>query len=298
MDKRDFLKLMAGAAIATPMAILASRDNLTESSDSPTAAAPAINAAFERILKTGNMVCGYIDYKMYCFKDPLTGRMAGIFYELTQKIAAQSGLKTRWVETNFETLTEDIRNGKFDVFCGGLWPSIDAAKVIRYSMPAFYAGLGVYVRADDTRFDTEKDIAKLNSPFFKLATLDGEMSQIVQASDFPKASTLSHSASADITALPLAVMTRKADATIIENAVAMAFMTQNPGTLRNLAEAAPVRLFENTYAFGQDEFILKEFFDVAIKEMMFSGLVRQLVKKYEPAAGSFLLPAPPFQSAA
>jgi ABC-type amino acid transport substrate-binding protein len=297
MDKRDFLKLIASAAVVAPVTVMATCTK-TPQTAGDAVTTPVFNVAFERMLKTGEMVCGYIDYKMYSFKDPLTGKMGGIFYELTQKIAKQSNLKTRWVETNFETLTEDIRNGKFDVFCGGLWPSLDAAKVIRYSLPTFYAGLGVYVRANDSRFDSEHDLAKLNSPFMKLATLDGEMSQIVQTSDFPQASVLSHPASADITSLPLAVMTRKADATIIENAVALEFMTQHPGVLKNLAESEPVRLFENTYAFGQNEFILKEFFDVAIKEMVFSGLVRQLVRKYEPAKGSFLLPATPFQTAA
>ena len=160
MKKRDFIKVLGTAAIAAPIAASINSIGSPSSSQAPKTD-NEFNTAFKRIEKTGVMVCGYIDYKMYSYKDPLTGKMAGIFYDLTENIARNAGYKTRWVETTYATLTEDLRLEKFDVFCGGLWPSINEAKVLRYSIAAFYAGLGIYVRKDDTRFPNNFDVPSI-----------------------------------------------------------------------------------------------------------------------------------------
>lgn len=294
MQKRDFLKMLGSAAIAAPLAgaiaSSAQKENIPLENDT-------FNTTFRRMEESGVMVCGYIDYKIYCFKDPLTGKMSGIFYDMTEMIAANAGYNTKWVETTYATLAEDLKRGKFDVFCGGLWPSINEAKVLRYSMPAFFAGLGIYARKEDTRFGKGFDVKRLDDPRYTFATIDGEMSQIVHMSDFAKAKTISMPSSTDITQLPLSVTTGKADVTIIENAVAQEFMLHNPDTLVNIAEGKPVRLFENTFAFAHNEPILKDFFDVAMKELIFSGIVQKLVTTYAPSNNSFLLPNDPFKKA-
>ena len=101
--------------------------------------------------------------------------------------------------------------------------------------------------------------------------------------------------STDISLLVENVATRKADATICEKAVANLYMLKNPGSLRNLCDAKPIRIFENTWAFAYDTPQLKTVIDTAIKEMLYSGYVDKVLTKYEQVPGSFYRVRPPVQ---
>ena len=288
MQKREFLKTLGLAAVGGAVGAVTSKNN------APDIAQDQSDAAFNRVIKTGVLRCSYINYVPYFWVDAKTGQMQGVFYELTKRIAELANLEIVWTpETNFSTLAADLQAGRFDVFCGGLWPEINQSKVLTYSLPSFYSGLGVYVRADDHRFD--HNFHKLNNPECKIATLDGEMSQIVQLSDFPKAMVLSLPSSANIADLSLSVYMRKADATIIEKSVANEFMLQHPNSLRDLTNESPIRLFENSFAFAKGEQKLKEMFDVAVKELIFGGTVEKHLQKYEKAKGDFYRLALPYR---
>jgi len=280
MDRRSFINLIKTAGIAAPVAAVTSR--LAE----PPEAACAAKDKTERILDTRKMNCSYVVYAPFIMKDPNTGKISGIFYDLTQKVGELANLEMTWAtETTYATFIEDLQNQKYDVFAGGLWPETKQARAVNYSLPAFYSGLGVYVQADDRRFDGNVD--RLNNPRYRIATIDGEMSQIVQQSDFPKASVLGLPDNADISLLAESVATKKADATIIEKAVANLYMLKNPGTLRNLSDARPIRVFENTWAFAHNEPRLKNTIDTAVKDMLSSGYVDHVLAKYEQVPGSF-----------
>jgi ABC-type amino acid transport substrate-binding protein len=287
MDRRSFINLLKTASIAAPVAAVTAR--LAETK--PEAVRKGEEQA-ERILDTRKMNCSYIAYAPFIMKDPNTGTMSGLFFDLTQKIGELADIEMNWnVETTFAVLGEDLKQNKFDLFAGGIWPDARRAKIADFSAAAFYSGLGVFVRSDDHRFD--KDFGKLNDPRYRIATIDGEMSQIVQASDFPKASVLGMPDSTDISLLVENVATGKADATICEKAVANLYMVKNPGTLRNLCDAKPIRVFENTWAFAYGAPRVKTVIDTAIKEMLGSGYVDHVLEKYEQVPGSFYRVRPP-----
>ncbi|MDE2030079.1 MAG: transporter substrate-binding domain-containing protein [Alphaproteobacteria bacterium] len=278
MNRRDFLNFAASAGIAVGVG--------AAMADKAPQETKADKIAAERILDTRRMRCSYITYAPFIMKDPNTGKLSGMFYDLTQKVGELADFEMEWIEeTSFATFPEDLRMSKFDLFAGGLWPEAKQAKVVNYSLPAFYSGLGIYVRGGDHRFDG--DAAKLNDAHFRIATIDGEMSQIVQKSDFPKASVLGLPNNADISMLAESVTTRKADATIIEKAVADLYLKRNPGSLRNLTNAKPIRIFGNTWAFGYGAPQLKTVIDTAVDDMLFSGYVDEILAVYEPEQGSF-----------
>lgn len=286
MNRRTFMKFLTTAGVAVPVAAMTARTtNGTK---------PALAQALERLLDTRQIRCSYIDYAPFVMKDPNTGKLSGIFYDLTQKIGEIADLDMQWrTETTIGTFTEDLRLGKYDVFAGGLWPEAKQAKAVNYSLPAFYSVLGVYVRNDDRRFDGHPD--KLNDTTYRIATIDGEMSQIVQRSDFPKASVLSLPDTTDIAMLAESVKLGKADATIIEKAVANLYMQHNPGTLRNLTDSQPIRIFENTWAFAHGAPRLKAVLDTAVKELLFGGYVDKVLARYEEVKGSFCRAKLPIQ---
>ncbi|MGD9649848.1 MAG: substrate-binding periplasmic protein [Dongiaceae bacterium] len=246
-----------------------------------------------RIERTKTIRCGYVAYTPFIIKDPNTGQLSGIFHELTEKLGEAMKLKIEWVaETSFATYVEDMRRGKYDVYCGGLWPMADVRDII-YTAPVFYSAMGVFVRGDDTRFD-DGNWRRLNDPQYKVANIDGEMSAIVQNVELPKATPVALSHFTEISALALEVTGKKADATIIDFAPAYEYLAKNPGALKNIARE-PVRIFENVWSFPKGELELQAAFNTAVKELIYNGAVERTLVKYEKHPGSFYRLSPAYQ---
>ena len=260
----------------------------------PSSAAVSQQTVFDRIMKTRVLRCGYVPYAPYLMKDPKTGEISGIFHDLTEKMAALLSLKVEWTtETSFVTFVEDIKSGRYDVYCGGLWPESAKAYGVQYSMPVNYVGLGIYVRKDDPRFDAGYSI--LNAPEYKFATLDGEMSQLIKAEDFPRAAESSHTQHSDIGQLLTDVLTKKADAVIVERSVIAEYEMTNPAAFKDVTQGHLIRLYPNTWAVKMGENNLIAMINTTLDEMLNSGFVEKTVKKYEKAPGSFYPVARPFR---
>ncbi len=272
MKRRDFLTLAASAGIAARVARVSSQETTSLEST-------AHKRSEERVLDTRQLACGYISNGISLMVDPNTKKLSGLFYDLTKRMGELAGFDIQWTaETSFANFTEDLKIGKCDTIVAGIWPSARRASQVAFSLPTFYSAIGIYVRADDHRFDGNS--AKLNDPAFRLATLDGEMSQTIQENDFAHASVLSLPDLEDVSMLAESVVTRKADATFLEKATAQHYMKHNPGALRNITETRPVRVFENTWpcAYGSER--LRGILDVAAKEMAYSGYVDTVLAKY------------------
>jgi polar amino acid transport system substrate-binding protein len=287
MDRRSFINFLLTASVAAPVAAVTTHIQKTTSS----ASSEKDKDVAERILDTRQMTFSYISNGPLMAIKPNTGKPSGIFYDLTQRLGELAKLEIKWgFESTFATYTEDLRLGKCDAVACGIWPSAQKAKAANFSLPAFYSGVGVYVRKDDRRFDD--NVRKLNDPRFRIATLDGEMSLFIRESDFPKASVFGLSNTNDITMLAESVVTRKADATFMEKAVAIAYMEKNPKTLQCLTDARPIRIFENTWAFPHGSERLKSILDAAMKEMIYSGYIDKLLTKFGQENSFFRVRAP------
>ena len=274
MNRRDFLNLTASAGVAAGVAAA------TTGSRSPkTPTARAQKDAAERILDTRRINCGYISNGTRLMVDPNGKKLSGIFYDLTQRIGEIAGLEIDWnLETSFANFIEDLRLGKCDTVATGAWPTAKRAAMVGFSSSTFYSGVGVYVRIEDRRFDG--DVRKLNHPSYRVATLDGEMSQSIQQSDFGMASVLSLPNTADVSMLLESVATHKADATFIDKTVANLYMKKNPRVLRNITETKPIRVFENTWPFAYGSERLRGILDTAVREMVFSGYINDVLAKH------------------
>jgi len=89
----------------------------------------------------------------------------------------------------------------------------------------------------------------------------------------------------------LAVVSRrfsnKADVLFAEPYFAYEYLKSNPGTVKNIAVEKPIRALGNCYMFKKGEFQYKQMLDVAIEDLLNSGFVDDLLKKYEPAPNTF-----------
>ncbi|MCB9988074.1 MAG: transporter substrate-binding domain-containing protein [Rhodospirillales bacterium] len=244
-------------------------------------------STYERVMRTGTIRCGYILLPPEMIKDVNTGEFSGLSYDIMTEIGRRLDLKIDWAEeVNFQTLAEGLKTGRYDAVCFSLYRYTQQAKFVNYTTPLFFSETGVFVRADDTRFDDYT--AKINDPATKISVIDGEMSQFIAAEEFPEAQTLSMPQLTDLSQMLVNVETKKADVAFINLLVADHYLKNNPGKLKNLAAYDPIRVFSHGFVYPKGEYDLGKMLDVAIEEMHDHGFIDKVLNKYDPEGRTYL----------
>jgi len=257
--------------------------------------APATDRVYARVLNSGVIHCAYATYPPGLVKDPNTQKVSGAFADVVESAAAGLGLKVEWTtEVGWGSMIEGLEADRYDMVCGPVWANSTRARLADFGAPIYYSAIGAYVRKGDHRFT---NLALINDPKVKIATIDGEMSSIIAASDFPKASQVSLPQLSDNSQMLLNVQSGRADVTFVETIVADQYLAHNPGTIENLNLDHPIRVFPTTVMFRKGEPKLKSMMDVAIQEQINAGILDKVFKKYGLPKGSFLPPAQPYGSA-
>ncbi len=241
---------------------------------------------YDRVLQSGKIRCGYVIYWPGVIKDPNSGKLSGVHVEAMEAIGEKLGLKIDWAEeVGWGSMIEGLQANRYDVVGSGVWANASRGKYAAFSTPFYYSGANAYCRINDHRFD--KDLKAINSADIKIATIDGEMSDVIARAQFPKAKRISLPEMASISQAFLAVDTNKADVFFEDPASAYEYEKNNPGRLRNIARNKPLRVFGVTIMFKKGEVELQGMFDKAIDELVFSGAMDQIIEKYESKPGQF-----------
>ncbi len=247
----------------------------------------------DKVLQSQTLRASYIVYSPYFIKDPNSGKLSGIFYDVTELVGKKLGLKVDWTgEVGYEDIYAGLDSGRYDVYAGGLWPGATRAKVGYFSTPVFYSVIKAWGRTDDHRFDN--NLSAINSPDVRIATIDGAMEDIIAKADFENAERVSLPQLSPFSQNFLNITSGKADVTFAEPSGVHLFLKTNPGTLREIAPNQPLRIFGNSLVLkrGEDEF--KQMIDTALNEALFSGEIDKILKKYEASPDEFPRPALPY----
>ena len=264
----------------------------TQAPDGASADSPTV---YSRVIDSGVIRCGYVTYPPGCIKDPNSGELSGVFVDLLEDAAQNLGLEVEWVEeVGWGSMVEGLRADRYDLIGSPVWANATRARLADFSTPLFYSGIGVYVRANDSRF--ADGLERINDSSVKIATIDGEMSDIIARSQFPDAERLSLPQNSDNSVMLLNVAEGRADVTFVEPYIAGLFLQNHPEALVNISSDRPIRVFPNTMMFrkGQGEF--KSMLDVAILELINTGKIQELFDKYGVSSGSFYPPAYPYRN--
>lgn len=267
----------------------------------PQAGGPKGESLYDRVINAGKIRVGYVVYPPGLIKDPNTGELSGIFYETLEAAGENLGIEIDWTEeVGWGSMIEGLQANRYDIIGSPVWANTSRAKIADFSTPLFYSGIGIYVRSDENRFGDNlaegAGLAALNNPDIKISTIDGEMSSIIASSQFPEAETVSLTQLSDVSQLFLEVTQRKADVTFAEPFFAHEFLQNNPGTIKNIAQARPIRVFPNTMMFKRGEMEFKSMLNRALEEVINSGLVDEQLDKYEPFPGAFYRVAYPYRT--
>lgn len=225
-------------------------------------------------------------------KDINTGEMSGIYYDYLNQLGEVLSLKVQWVEeTGFGPHVEALKNDRFDMMCAGDYQNGARGRYIDYMTPILYVALGIYVREGDARFDN--NISALNNANIKLSAVEGTTPFIVGNRDFPAAQKINHPENQDLNVPLMDVVSGKADAAITGLPLGLGFVAKNPGQIRQVKAAQPIRLFGSSLSFKQGEVRMQSMINNATRELIYSGAIESIIKKYEKYPGSFYRVAKP-----
>lgn len=250
---------------------------------------------YQRVTSTQELRVGYLTEAPYLMKSTATGQMSGIFSDVGQELAKRLGLKLVWVEeVGLPAIAEGLRQRRFDLIMLPLWRNADRGKNVGFSVPLFYTPVGVYVKGDDHRFDSDRRL--LNDRNVTVAGIDGELAAEIARSDFPLAKVNLLPQLTDYSQLMMEVATRKADVTFFSRVSASRFMKQNPGTIRDITGDSPVRVYAECLVLPIEDTAFRSMIDAALAELIENGIVDQAFKKNGENPEDYYRPAIPYRS--
>jgi len=250
------------------------------------------SSLYDRVVKTKVLRCAYTLYPGFVDRDPNTGEMSGLSYDLVNAIGSQLGIKVEWTdEVGVDVIFEGFKNQRYDMACSGYNLTPSRAWAADATMPIFYTPSYLYVRAGEARFKSEDD---LDSPNVSVAAMDGEATSLVATERFPKARVESLMGMAPATDRFEMVASGKADFTPMEASIGNDYMAKNPGKIMQFG-AHPIITMPSVIYVPQNERQLKALLDVGIQSAQSSGAMERIVRKYAKHSGDILLPAVPYQ---
>lgn len=259
----------------------------------------AADSAYDRVVNTGVLRCGYGSWEPGVMKDPQTGKMKGLFVDMLEEAARIAKIKIEWTsEVDWGQIPEALQSGKVDAFCSGMAADAARAKRLAYTVPMSYWSFDVIVRADDDRFPKDRPLtlADLNKPDFSTAYTEGDVLETIKQTELP-----------DVKGVPLPplgtpadnimnVLTKKTDFVVFPRVMIQNYeKTNGAGKLRLLEMETPLRVYGNVVAVDIHERELLSFLDAALTELIQSSAYDRIMAPYaRDYPGAFLKPAAPF----
>ncbi len=256
--------------------------------------APSVKeTAFERVMRTGVLRCGYYVFPPVTQRDLNTNELSGFAVDLTNRLAANAGLKVEWTEeVDFGNWTAELQAGRFDAMCTPAWPTASMSRVVRFTRPFIYSSINVYARGDDHRFDN--NLKAVNDPSVTIAVIEGTALVELIESHFPKAKLLLLPQNSPGGSQAENLATKKADLILWDENGVFDYLKTHPGGVHNIAPGHPVRIMPFELAVQVSEDRLRDFLDTALQDLEDTGYLEQVIRKWERAPGSFFYLAPPY----
>jgi ABC-type amino acid transport substrate-binding protein len=176
-------------------------------------------------------------------------------------------------------MIEALNSNRCDIIGSPAWSNSTRGRSAEFIQPIYYSAINAYVRSNDKRFDNNINI--INDKSYKIATVDGETSQLIASRQFPNAQTLQLPQSTDISQMLLNVVDGKADVAFLEPTIVNEYAKNNPGKVKNISINKPIVVYGNVMMVKKGEFAFKTMMDNAISELLNNGYIDELIDKYE-----------------
>ena len=244
---------------------------------SPTAATQ--ESTYDRVMRTGEIRCGYSLWVPLFMIDQKTGDKSGISFDLMEEAGKRLGLKIVWQEElGWGMVVEAVKTHRVDMACMHYWLNAARLKNVASSAPQIYTPLYAWVRADETRSFASLD--DLNTPDLTVTSVDGGADSQIIAERFAKTRRFSMSEMTSSAEQIEAVATKKADFAFMDEMTAHAYIANNPGKIRNLFPDQPVVVFPTVQLLPPDDPRFKQMIDDIFRNIEYDGTLDAILKKY------------------
>jgi len=257
---------------------------------------PAVAAekesAYDRVMRTGVLRCGFAPWPPYFNLDPNTQKLSGLSKDLSDDIAELLGWKIEYIQVVVGQEVTDLASGKVDAVCGASPWVISSIKYVDYTKPYFYVAVYAYGRAEEARFST---LDHLNSPEVSFVGIDGDLSTDLVQSGFPQAKISTLPATTDPSQMLLNVATKKADVVIVDPPTVSLFSQNNPGKIKIIG-AHPIAVYGGGFSVKKAENDLLNTLSEAVNAVINTGQADRVLKKYDPDGTLFFQAARPYKT--
>ena len=255
----------------------------------------ASSEAYQRVISSGVLHCGYTPWPGLIDVDPNTKKLSGVFYDYMNELARTMEIKVEWTaEVPFGEIPEALNTGKIDAHCSGAWTNPVRGKFADRVTPVSYQYVTAFTRADDKRFDNK--LEAINAEDIKVSVIDGESSSTIASTNFPKATAISNPQGTDGTQMLMDVITGKADVAFTDLGLLEKVMKENPGKIRRVETTYPLQVFGNPVWIKKGETELKNTLDIATMQLINDGTIEKILSKHETMPGMFLRPNVSYQA--
>jgi ABC-type amino acid transport substrate-binding protein len=255
----------------------------------------ARESAYDRVVRTGELRCGYNYWEPGLVYDDKTQKLWGFYFDVMTAFEQESGIKVVWDHVvDWGNVRPELDTGRIDAMCA-MWNTSLESRVFLFTRPFAYQTVEAIVRADDNRFD--QDLSAINDPAVKIAVVDNATQDFIAKSDFPKAQRVGQQLLSSNAELLMAVETGKADVTFTNPGIFHGFDRANPGVLKRVAPGKAMRVYGNSLTLRLDDRDLANLLNVSFGHLINTGKIDDLVDRYNrDYPGTFMKPAPSFVS--
>lgn len=245
--------------------------------------------AFERVMDSGTLRCGYYVYPPVTYRDPNTGKLSGFAVDMMDFIAEQTGLKVEWAEeVSFGNWPAALQAKRFDAMCTPSWASMAVGRAALIGKPFIYSSVIAIGRAGDTRF---KSLADLNRPTVKISIHEGNDVYSLVKAQLPDATIMGLPANADPTQPIMDITAGKADVMISDMNAVQQWNKANPS--KKIAPSAGgerLKLQGFSLAVATGEHDLLAFLNNAVDDMTATGTIRRMMAKWMEFGDIYVYP--------
>lgn len=238
------------------------------------------NDTFESVLarveKTKILRAAFSEYPPALMHDGKYENFSGIFYEVIMSVAKKYSWKVIWnEETGYGVIADGLLHKRFDVFGSAVWPTPERMQVASFSGSLYESPVFVWVREGGVKNENELRSGRS----VRVVIKENDITDSIARADYPGARIVYVPQLASTSEVLKFIAEGRGDVTFAEPYLVELFNKKSCVKLVKISPE-PVRIFENTFMFQQDDTSLKAIFDREIYEFKKSGELKKLCEKY------------------
>lgn len=244
--------------------------------------------AYERVIRTGVLRCGYGLWPGSTERDPNTGQLSGITVQLAEELGRKLDLKIEWVEEFlWGNQVQVLASGKVDALCTSDGPWVyTSAKYVDYVYPYAYFPIYIVIRSNDRRFTT---LADFNQPSVRFAAVDGDISAQMRKDFFPQASSHDVAQITGAASIVQDLVDGKADAAFLDQITINKVLASNHDRLKKFSPT-PLAVNYTSFSVKKGENDLRRMLEQGFKLLHDTGKLEAVLNQHGLKDGFVLMP--------